>query len=495
MAELDNTVIQASTLDRDVDDLGPDSDSQNNSDSDSDSDSLPDVSQLIQQDRHRRQGRDAADNTAVEPKLEDDDGAGQALHDSAGLDVNDGQSVGSSSTAPTTNPPTTSKSSRRPSKRASVPRKRAMDSDAAGEEMQAFASQPPPRSSKRARPSLQPPPATQPLPSTPVSSSKPAPLSSTKKKGAHRTGTTLRKRSANYWHLDGSVVVQVQDTLFRLHRSRLAQQSDFFAALFRNNDGSSDSPVLVEEDTVDNCPVYVISGVSVLDFERLLTALDAGIDLDKLPGVKEGNAAAATQTVLLAQDCDLPELLKPAYYELLRTPGFGQDLSVYLHAESSDASYPAARLKMESDEDEQNAPSPTLPASDFVRLVNAKQVLQREWQALVRAPPLPSTFVCPLSKISPFSRDGRTRDALVLCQRAWLAEEAQWYSWVMPTGLFELGMIDVFAGMRRLIDIDWQAKGFCLGCVSERRDAWAAKRRALWDKLDVLLGLKGEDGH
>ncbi|OSC96915.1 hypothetical protein PYCCODRAFT_1212386 [Trametes coccinea BRFM310] len=500
-----------STPDREVDQMNSDSDS------DSDSDSMPDVSQLMESDRHRRQGREstsAAADTIVEPKAEDEDQT--LLDDSAGVETS------------------TSKSSRHPSKQPAVPRKRALDSDeieVVGESIHASASQPPPRSSKRTRPSLPPPPATQPPPATPISTSKPAPQSSTKKKGPHRNGTTLRKRSANFWHLDGSVVIQVQNTLFRLHRSRLAQQSEFFAGLFRNSDGR-DSPALVEEDTVDNCPVYVISGVSVLDFERLLTALDAGIayainpppfnvvasliraahalsfkaivafathllhqmwpsDLDKLCRPEERAAAAATQTILLAQDCELPELLRPAYYELLCTPGFGQDLSVYLHAESSGVPDSAARLKAESDEDEKNAPPPTLPASDFVRLANAKQTLQREWQALVRAPPLPSAFVCPLAN----AVTARTHDAALLCRRAWLAEEAQWYSWIVPTGVFELGMADVFAGMKRLIDIDWHGKGFCVGCVSERRDAWATKRRALWEKLDVLLGLKGEDGH
>ncbi len=51
-----------------------------------------------------------------------------------------------------------------------------------------------------------------------------------KDKGKQRI--VARKRSANFWHLDGSVVVQVQNTLFRLHRSRLMQQSDYFSALF-----------------------------------------------------------------------------------------------------------------------------------------------------------------------------------------------------------------------------------------------------------------------
>ena len=33
----------------------------------------------------------------------------------------------------------------------------------------------------------------------------------------------------------------------------------------------------------------------------------------------------ASETIVLAKRCDMPELLKRAYYELLRTGGLGQD--------------------------------------------------------------------------------------------------------------------------------------------------------------------------
>ncbi len=93
------------------------------------------------------------------------------------------------------------------------------------------------RPTKRAR-RAQPPSASQPLPATPSYKTptivKIEPSSTIKSKGKQKT--VARKRSENFWHLDGSVVVQVQNTLFRLHRSRLTQQSEYFAAL-QNGDG------------------------------------------------------------------------------------------------------------------------------------------------------------------------------------------------------------------------------------------------------------------
>lgn len=38
-----------------------------------------------------------------------------------------------------------------------------------------------------------------------------------------------------------------------------------------------DAGVIEERDIVDSCPVYQVKGVSVLNFEWLLTALDAGM--------------------------------------------------------------------------------------------------------------------------------------------------------------------------------------------------------------------------
>ncbi|KAI0684312.1 hypothetical protein C8Q76DRAFT_636454, partial [Earliella scabrosa] len=243
----------------------------------------------------------------------------------------------------------------------------------------------------------------------------------------------MRRRNENFWHLDGSVVVQVQNTLFRLHRSRLAQQSEYFSAQFSaassfclsNSRRTSAGTRTDEEDVVDRCPVYVAKGVSVLDFERLLTALDAGIAYaitpppfpvlasllraahalqfrtvlsfathllrerwpQDLARLTSDSREQAVETILLAQQCEVPEVLKSAYYELLRTPTFGQDLAAYVHAESSQR---PSMLDVTTEAEEQNAPPPRLAASDFVRLQTAKEALQTEWLALVRAAPLPS---------------------------------------------------------------------------------------------------------
>jgi hypothetical protein len=87
------------------------------------------------------------------------------------------------------------------------------------------------------------------------------------------SGKVLKRRTRNdtYWFLDGSVVVQLGDIMFRLHRSRLANQSAYFEQLFSSTSGKNGVDLF---DFVDDCPVYPVHGVSVSDFEELLVAMD-----------------------------------------------------------------------------------------------------------------------------------------------------------------------------------------------------------------------------
>lgn len=155
------------------------------------------------------------------------------------------------------------------------------------------ASQPPPRPVKRARVEAVAPPSS---PIVVHSSSPSKPSDSPRRRSLSRT-----TRHQTFWHLDGSVVILIERTLFKLHRSRLAQQSEYFAELFHSatrdgkrkiltvySDDEADGTKvdentekngdgLIEGETVDSCPVYRITKVSVNDFEAVLKALEGGV--------------------------------------------------------------------------------------------------------------------------------------------------------------------------------------------------------------------------
>ncbi|KAJ7070059.1 hypothetical protein C8F01DRAFT_1328790 [Mycena amicta] len=73
-------------------------------------------------------------------------------------------------------------------------------------------------------------------------------------------------RSPDYWFDDGSIILQVQTTQFRVAKSMLAMHSTVFRDMFT-------MPLPPDEPLVDTCPVVVLSGDTAEDWEHLLAAM------------------------------------------------------------------------------------------------------------------------------------------------------------------------------------------------------------------------------
>lgn len=79
-----------------------------------------------------------------------------------------------------------------------------------------------------------------------------------------------RRKHPEFWDLDGTVVLQVDDVLFRVMRSTLGKASPWFQRLFGEE---RDHPEIMA-----GCPVYTIEGdFSDLDFANLLRGLENGL--------------------------------------------------------------------------------------------------------------------------------------------------------------------------------------------------------------------------
>lgn len=354
--------------------------------------------------------------------------------------------------------------------------------------------------------------------------------------------TTARRRSLSkaarhetYWHLDGSVVLLVERTLFKLHRSRLALQSAYFAELFQKAKGKRKSRTvysddeaqangfilaegdgLLEGELIDSCPVYRVSRVKVKDFEVLLHALESGIafaskrptftefasllrashalqfgdirnyasqelrnmwpaDLSLLaPGPSDVHKQHATEALALARHCGLRDMCKRAYYELLRSEVFGQNL----------------KFVDKPDDDDFND---TLGQLDLLRLVRSREQLQHAWVRVSRAPPTPSVVPCPLEQIPTASLDEKQGPVLQGCRDARAASLTHWIAEVLQSSLFEDGMRDPLCAMQALCEKDWTGMGYCLGCASARRELWGEEMERLWRSLDEWLGLEGKN--
>ncbi|CAL1702984.1 unnamed protein product [Somion occarium] len=302
-----------------------------------------------------------------------------------------------------------------------------------------------------------------------------------------------------YWLLDGSVVIHMQGVLFKLHRSTLVNKSVYFKRMM------AESAILD-----DRIRQYDVPDVSVLDFERLLKALDSGVSYvfnpppfrvlasilrasRKLEFTKEYEFASrsllemwpsslsrlttntipnAAATVLVARECCMPEVLKRAYYELLRTGGLGQDVE-----EDADETY----------EDVENR---TISREDLVRLITTRERLHLEWYLIADCPPNRGILPCPLASLSSEdAEDSAALEARDSCASATQKALECWDEHVKKSGLFEECMYDPLCGLERLSKVDWEGLGYCDGCVTSWRDDWMRKREKLWQNLDLWLGL------
>ncbi|KAF8649922.1 hypothetical protein AX16_005479 [Volvariella volvacea WC 439] len=170
-----------------------------------------------------------------------------------------------------------------------------------------------------------------------------------------------------HWQLDGNVRVQIKRVRFRLQRSRLVKASKWFKEHFESDKPGASTTAdtgAADEESDEEIPVVHLdaTGVSVADFEVLLTAMDDAItyyyndppfqsvasilrashalSFDAFftwasnwledrwsPALVDFSPAKepyATESIVLARQCNLPNILKRALYELVRQEGFGQ---------------------------------------------------------------------------------------------------------------------------------------------------------------------------
>ncbi|KIP03251.1 hypothetical protein PHLGIDRAFT_121770 [Phlebiopsis gigantea 11061_1 CR5-6] len=281
------------------------------------------------------------------------------------------------------------------------------------------------------------------------------------------------EKHPDHWHTDGSVILTFGHVAFRLHRSRLSQQSTFFAELFHGGAevvrGSKDELAVKawREGNMDGKPLFVVEGVSPDDFDQMLKAADNAItfvfqppsfaELASIlraslslsftslssfathqlttmwPGTLPshhtpipGQRADAEETIVLARTCALPALLKRALYELLRAPGLGQRLDDEFMLAGDDAAW--ARRKVSR--------------TDLARAAAAEH----------------------------------------------------WRELVLNSDLYVEYMNDPLEGLERLAELRWEEKGFCGGCVASWRTSWMRQREKIWANLDLWLELPQEEG-
>ena len=85
-----------------------------------------------------------------------------------------------------------------------------------------------------------------------------------------------RTKHADLWFCDGSVILQAESTLFRVHKSQLSRRSTVFSDMFTlPQPPVTTTRATLADETYESCPVVKLHD-SAEDVENLLLALYDG---------------------------------------------------------------------------------------------------------------------------------------------------------------------------------------------------------------------------
>ncbi|KAG2134488.1 hypothetical protein DEU56DRAFT_809346 [Suillus clintonianus] len=334
----------------------------------------------------------------------------------------------------------------------------------------------------------------------------------TDKQAKHsRTDKLALRKHERFWFADGNAIVELDGIRFRVHQSWLTKHSAHMAGILL---GVEKGPNSKPEDTIIEFGRSESQLVlKAIDFEALLLLYEnpgnyrntiepstlmslirattlLGFDSDYEWLVKELKALwpsnleelvanteprlDAPEVAALARACDIDGLLKPAFYDMARTPKFGPG-----KVEESDV----------------------INRADMLRLFQMREYLSGMW-AQVAAHEDP-TSVCQSPRAVPSSDDEGTSspsenvDTKPACGSTTPASMASnclsatarclaWVRLVHSSEIFTRYRYDPLCGIAALINIEWTGD-WCKDCQEQRRAGWRKVQRSIWEKIDEYL--------
>ncbi|KAK7682156.1 hypothetical protein QCA50_014743 [Cerrena zonata] len=266
---------------------------------------------------------------------------------------------------------------------------------------------------------------------------------------------------------DPVIRVQVENEVFELQLSNLVHHSAWFSRRF-DNGGKRDTHI-------------ALTNVSAHDFGRLVGVLNRTFDFLASPPspsvlsailgaskalefstisdflvqymstvwssdcslITEGRLEGAVVTIQLAREFRVPQLLRRAFYEIIRD---GTDVTTL-----------------------------GLADKDTMTALKIQGLFQKEWMLFVKASPQTACDQGPSDSMTCSSRSIR---------------KEQWTLNVTDSTIYELGMQDPLYALNRLIDLGWTKQGYCLSCAGHWRMGLRTKRAAWWDLLGSHVGEK-----
>ncbi|THH33150.1 hypothetical protein EUX98_g1043 [Antrodiella citrinella] len=244
------------------------------------------------------------------------------------------------------------------------------------------------------------------------------------------------RRHPTYWFEDGSLIVQIQDVAYKLHKTFLARHSSVLKDLTRTEDGYSVSTIRIPDER----------GVTSDDFDRLLEHLyhDMYDLLYNMEYILYALNVSIPGCVLI---CDV-QIQKGLYYSV----------ATHMHFEDEDA--------VPTIDEGLTGPVPltaVIPA-DVVR--QCKELLD---QLLGHFTPILFTV----------ATAGHMSCTDVLAET--------WMPLVIQPALENNGLCRPIETLQSISDVDWSTHGLCEECMVEKRQEWKGEQEVVWKKLDDWL--------
>ncbi|KAM5539176.1 hypothetical protein V8D89_007049 [Ganoderma adspersum] len=318
-------------------------------------------------------------------------------------------------------------------------------------------------------------------------------FTSSPSKRARPDGPAVDTKDDEFWYIDGTVVIRVHKTLFRVHASRLARYCLYFQKLFEACDSTG------QHEIIDGCPVYhVPAELSANEFKDVLRALDTPLEFAASPPTQSLAISLLTASVHLVsprvQDlahrrlCERWDAARPpspdpldarkwsmaAYMvALARRHGVPGVLKrAFYELASSAAFWEAVRT---------NSESVRLPWKDVGMLYEARIALGKMWREWIME-----------TEVKKEVGGGAGAAKEYRCTRyLGCANRTSWRDRVAEHGLLEKGAMDplrynVVRCAKEAFQGDYP---WCQSCKAEKEETWRTKCVEWWGALDSLFGL------
>ncbi|KAF8845496.1 hypothetical protein BDN67DRAFT_462325 [Paxillus ammoniavirescens] len=324
-------------------------------------------------------------------------------------------------------------------------------------------------------------------------------------------GRQLQKH-ATYWYPDADTVISVEDVLYRLSSSRLKDQSELFSDLLSGEPSAATLRAVDTSRQGDEVTCYSVRHLAAKDFDVLLrmdrrptefhvntpsfhqvAAILRAASLLKMDGyrafainrleswwptdvrlISRNPRRHAAEAFILCRQCDVLQLLKPVFYDLVRDQ--------HRRIEGTAVKESKEEMGVTIDHPESSCVDLGLDAlsREDERLVfRARELFLIAWfNTGLRTP----SRTCDSDRGTGLKKCPTPRQ-----------KDTAWNASVHKSGLFEEFMHDPIMGLEALGALKWgsEDKSWCGLCVEQVQQKWTETTEKLWNQLDELLGVDG----